>query len=60
MKLPEHIRQFFQQQGRIGAAKRFASMTAEERRELARLAARSRWQKEKQAKSKKGKPEAKP
>jgi hypothetical protein len=58
MKLPDEIRSFFQQQGRIGAAKRFAGMSPRERQELARRAAQSRWKKVKQAKAKKVKSEA--
>lgn len=50
VKLPENIREFFQAQGRIGAAKRFAAMSQEERTALARLAAQKRWAKEKKAK----------
>ena len=47
MKLPDDIRKFFQRQGRIGAAKRHASLSPERRREIARLAIQTRWAKQK-------------
>ncbi len=47
MKLPENIREWFREQGRIGAAKRNANMSPERRRELARQAVQSRWAKAK-------------
>ena len=50
VKLPKNIRAFFQTQGRIGAEKRFASLSREEKSALARHAAQSRWAKEKKAK----------
>ncbi len=43
MKLPDDIREFFRQQGKIGAAKRHAGMTAERRSAVAKLAAKTRW-----------------
>jgi hypothetical protein len=43
MKLPEHIREYFRKQGRIGARKRAQSLTPEQRREIAQKAANSRW-----------------
>ena len=43
MKLPEDIREYFAKQGRIGAAKRTATLTPERRQEIARLAAETRW-----------------
>jgi hypothetical protein len=60
MKLPDEIRKFFQRQGRIGAAKRYARMSPAQRQELAKRAAQSRWKKEKQSRAKKAKPEGKP
>jgi hypothetical protein len=43
MKLPENIREYFQRQGRIGAAKRLEVVTPEQRSEIARTAAVARW-----------------
>ena len=51
MKLPENIRELFRQQGKIGAAKRHAKLSPERRREIARLAIRTRWAKAKVRKS---------
>ncbi len=45
MKLPDHIREYFRQQGKIGVAKRVAGQTPEERSAIARHAARQRWAK---------------
>jgi len=45
MKLPEHIREYFRKQGKIGAAKRQAILTPERRREIAQKAAQTRWAK---------------
>ena len=45
MKLPKHVREFFKKQGKIGAAKRQATLTAERRREMAQKAAQTRWAK---------------
>ena len=50
MKLPDDVREFFQRQGRIGAAKRHAGLSPERRREIGRLAARTRWAKAKNKK----------
>ncbi len=49
VKLPENIREYFRQQGKIGAAKRLAMQTPEQRTEIARIAANKRWAKEKKA-----------
>jgi hypothetical protein len=43
MKMPERIREFFQEQGRIGAKKRHSNLTPERRKEIARKAAKARW-----------------
>ena len=43
MRLPKQISEFFRKQGKIGAAKRHASMSAERRREIAQTAAKARW-----------------
>jgi hypothetical protein len=43
MKMPESVRAYFQKQGRIGAAKRKANLTPEQRSEIARTAAEARW-----------------
>jgi hypothetical protein len=51
MKLPENIREYFRRQGKIGAAKRYAKLSPERRREIARLAIRARWAKAKARKS---------
>jgi hypothetical protein len=45
MKMPDNVRAYFQRQGRIGAAKRKANLTPEQRSEIARMAARARWSK---------------
>jgi hypothetical protein len=58
MKLPDDIRKFFQQQGRIGAAKRIAMMSPAERRANAKRAAQIRWKNER-LKREKSKPEEK-
>ena len=50
MKLPEHIREFFRRQGKIGAAKRHANLSPERRREIARQAIQARWAKRKDEK----------
>jgi hypothetical protein len=47
MKLPDEIREFFRKQGKIGAAKRQASTTSEQRSASAKLAAETRWAKAK-------------
>lgn len=47
MKLPDDVREFFSKQGKIGAAKRHASLTPERRREIARQAIATRWAKAK-------------
>lgn len=41
--MPESVRAYFQKQGRIGAAKRKANLTPEQRSEIARTAAEARW-----------------
>ena len=43
MKLPEDVRRFFAEQGRIGGRKRSQRLSAEERSESARKASRARW-----------------
>jgi hypothetical protein len=55
MKLPDEIREFFRKQGRIGAAKRHASLTPKRRSEIARKAVETRWAKEKARTIKKSK-----
>jgi hypothetical protein len=45
VKLPDSIREFFQKQGKIGAAKRTEQLTPERRREIAKNAANARWKK---------------
>ncbi|MCI0627272.1 MAG: hypothetical protein L0387_37440 [Acidobacteria bacterium] len=56
MKLPKNVREWFREQGRIGAAKRNANLSPERRRELARQAVQSRWAKvKKQANAKSSK-----
>ena len=45
MELPENIRAFFQEQGKIGAAKRQQVISPERRKEIAQKAARTRWAK---------------
>lgn len=52
-KLPKAVLEFFQEQGRIGAKKRNANLTAEERSAQARKAVQARWAKEKSKNSKK-------
>ena len=47
MKLPDDIREFFRKQGKIGAAKRHANMSPERRKEVAQMAAATRWAKTK-------------
>ena len=46
-KLPKDVRAWFAEQGRLGGLKggkaRLATMTTEERKEVARKAARARW-----------------
>jgi hypothetical protein len=49
MKLPENVREYFAKQGRIGAAKRTATLTPERRQEIARIAAEARWKKAKES-----------
>ena len=46
MKMPEDVKEFFRRQGKIGAKKRHANLTPEQRQEIARMAARTRWAKE--------------
>jgi hypothetical protein len=43
MKLPENVKAYFQQQGKIGAEKRKEMLTPERRSEIARKAATTRW-----------------
>jgi hypothetical protein len=47
MKLPPNVREFFQNQGRIGGLKRKENLTAAERKEIARKAVNARWAKAK-------------
>jgi len=47
MKLPNEIREFFRRQGKLGAAKRHASLTPERRSEIAKKAVETRWAKTK-------------
>jgi hypothetical protein len=50
-KLSEEIREYFRKQGSIGGKKRSESLTAEQRRELARKAVQARWAKARTKKS---------
>jgi hypothetical protein len=43
MELPDNIRAYFQEQGKIGAAKRQRVISPERRSEIARKAAITRW-----------------
>lgn len=45
MRIPEEVKQFFRKQGKIGAKKRSANLSAERRSEIARRAAEARWTK---------------
>lgn len=45
MRMPEHVKEFFQKQGKIGGKKRSASLSAERRKEIAKRAAEARWAK---------------
>ena len=45
MKLPEDIREYFRKQGAVGGKTRAANLSPEERREIARKAVQSRWEK---------------
>jgi general stress protein YciG len=45
MKIPDNVKEYFREQGRIGGEKRNASLTPERRQEIARAAARARWAK---------------
>lgn len=48
MKMPAHVKEFFQKQGKIGGKKRSASLSPERRKEIARRAAEARWAKKMQ------------
>ena len=54
MKLPDDVREFFRRQGKIGGKKRLETLTAEERREIARKAAQARWGKARQSNKRRG------
>lgn len=54
MKMPEDVREYFRRQGKIGAKKRHANLTPERRREIAREAARARWEQKAKDESAKG------
>ncbi|ABF42962.1 hypothetical protein Acid345_3962 [Candidatus Koribacter versatilis Ellin345] len=41
--MPDELREYFRQQGKIGAKKRTKMLTAEQRKEIARNAANARW-----------------
>lgn len=43
MKMPAHVKEFFQKQGKIGGMKRSANLSPERRKEIARRAAEARW-----------------
>lgn len=45
MKLPKSVKDFFREQGKIGAEKRSANLSPERRQEIARKAAQARWAK---------------
>jgi hypothetical protein len=45
MELPDEIREYFREQGRIGGNKRKRTLSPERRSELARIAAQARWKK---------------
>ena len=50
MKLPEQVRQYFVEQGRIGGKKRKQNLTPEQRSASARHASVARWTKTKKSK----------
>ena len=43
MDIPDDVREFFRKQGRIGGKRRMKRLSPEERTEIARKAAQSRW-----------------
>jgi hypothetical protein len=43
MDMPDDIREFFRQKGSIGGKRRMKNLSAQERSEIARKAAASRW-----------------
>lgn len=43
MDMPDDVREFFRKQGSIGGKRRMKKLSAEERTEIARKAAESRW-----------------
>jgi hypothetical protein len=53
MELPDEIREFFREQGRIGGNKRNRTLSPERRSELARIAAKARWKKRSEPQPKK-------
>lgn len=55
VKMPEHVREFFRKQGKIGAKKRSANLAPERRKEIAQLAARARWANKTEVRGPKGK-----
>ena len=46
LNFPEELREFFRKKGKMGAAKRMQVLSPEQRREVARKAARARWDRE--------------
>ena len=43
MDMPDNVREFFRKQGSIGGKRRMKKLTPEERTEIAKKAAESRW-----------------
>jgi hypothetical protein len=52
MELPENVLDYFRKQGKIGAKKRAATLSPERRKEIATLAAQTRWAKVKETSKK--------
>jgi hypothetical protein len=43
MKMPAHVKEFFQKQGKVGGKKRSAKLSPERRKEIAQRVAKARW-----------------
>jgi len=43
MDMPDNVREFFRKQGSIGGKRRMKKLSAQERTDIARMAAQSRW-----------------
>lgn len=50
LNLPDEIREFFRRKGKLGAKRRQQVLSPEKRRQIARTAAQTRWDKQKPAK----------